>query len=378
MKFSAESTDLKRAVKAACEVIPPRGINPEATCVYLGLSNGKLLVSGRSESVYVELECPCSPVKSGEALVPARTLLDYISLADGEVILSLDSKNTLTIINGKKKSTIVCLDADRYQTAQFGGKPAFSVSGESLVSCLSRVAFSAAVELVRPAMCGVRMTLLSDGDLRFSAIDNVRVAMCDSVCDVSDGAPADLSATVPSSILRLIQTLFSSPQNVTFSFEPGRGMFSCDSCRLVFASPAGAFPSMAIDRMLELKYAGRTVVGSKEMLDATGLVSVAAEASPTAGSRYLVRLETSSKSRELMLSAMNEVTAANTSVDADHEGDDIAIGFSVRLLRDAVAACAKESDEVEISFTSSVGPVRIAPASKNSTLTTFVMPVRMA
>ena len=378
MKFSADSADLKRAIRAACEVIPSRAPTPELTCVYLNASEGQLLVSGRNESVFVELTCPCSPVKDGEALVPAKTLLDYVSLAEGEVILSLDSKNALTILSGSHKSTIVCLDASHYQPAQFTGKPAFSLPGNALSLGLSRVAFSAAVELARPAMVGVRVILLPDGSLRFGAIDNVRVAICHTAdCDVADGAPADLSVTVPAAILRLVQTLFGGMESVLFSFEPGRGMFSCEECRLVFAAPAGAFPSAALDRMMGLSYPIRVTASAKAMADAASLASVAAESSP-AGSRFLVRLETDAASHELRFSAGNEMTAASTSVPTDHDGGDITIGFSVRLLRDAIAACAKEADDLEISFTSSSGPARIAPVSDSSTLTTFVMPVRMA
>lgn len=378
MKFVTDSASFRDVLKAACEVAPSKGILPEQSCLFLVAEGDLLHVYARNESVEIALDHPCDVQETGEALVPSRLLLDYVSLASGEVSVSTDKKLRMTIKSGKRTSTLAGLESHRFAPLQFHGEEVFSAPGAELTACFGRTSFCTSADETRKALCGVHMDISNTGHITFIALDGIKISMCemdktDMMADWTDTH----GLTIPNAALRLITGQFSDAERVTLRLEPHRACFSTPEKQLVFSLIVNPF--LPYERVIPAAYSTSVLMDAKTFLDAVKLVEIAAAAAPSKDNRYnVVRMQADGQNGSFALSADTEATAAATEVDCDISGEDLVIYFNVRFIRDLAAACAKESGTLEFSFTGPGTVARLKPIDSPSHMATYVVPVRTA
>lgn len=373
MKIIANAADLRSVLKRACEVVPSKGIIPEQSCVFIQSKDDAVTVSGQSETAGVTLSLSCDVLSEGEALVPSRMLLDYVSLAEGSVELSLDAKNVLTVKSGKKKSTVACLETDRFRPLTFEGSPVFSAKGADLAACIDRVSFAVSADETRAVLCGVHITVDCVGKATFVALDGLKVSLCEMKVAGANVPPEGLEITVPGAALKLITSLFSGAESVSLSLEKYRAMLYADGCSLSFPLIAKEYPQW--QRIIPPNYGASMRVSARPLLDALSLTAIAASASAK-NRQGLVRLDADGEASCIRFSVTNDVTEAGTDVDCDMTGQDMTIYFNVKFMQAVCSACAKDDGELRVDFSTPTGPCRVSPLRSDYSLTTFVVPVR--
>ena len=376
MKFTASASELKSALRAACEVVPSRAILPEQSCIFMQAKGDSLRVFGRDETAEIALSCACSVQREGQALVPARTFLDYVSLASVDVSVSVDQKNVMTIVSGNKKSTVTCLDSDRFRPLDFGGQPLFTAPGSRLAACFDRVSFAVSTDETRKQICGVHMDIDPGGLVRFVAMDGFRVALCALPVALSGPLPENKKLIVPSEVLKLISSLFSGASSVSFVVEQYRACLESEDRQLAF--PLMTKEYVQYERVIPKSYSVRVLLSARAFMDALNLTSIAAAAAPANSQRQnLIRLVVSSQENTVRLSADSDSTTADTDVPCLVEGPDMIVFFNVNYLKDSTAVSMKESDDLLLCFTTNVGVCMAAPKESENALQTFVVPVRV-
>lgn len=379
MKFEINATDFRAALKSACEVAPSKGILPEQSCLYLCTEGEETLrIHARSDTgeISLSLSVPCFVHEEGEALIPSRMLLDYASMASGAVLVSTDAKQKATLKFGGKTSSIAGMEPDRFKAPVFSGEQAFSVPGEELAACLGRTSFCTGTDETRAVLCGVHLTIDALGRTRFVGMNGYQVSMCDMqpaqmLADWSE--PREL--TVPNAVLRLIATQFGGESAVTLSLESYRAAVSCPGKTLIF--PLIAKEYVQYQRLIPEAYSTELLANADDLLQALRLVEIASGAATGNDQRKnLICLRASGKEHSILLSADNDVSDAQTAVDCDMRGDDIAIYFNVKYIKDLVSACARECATVVIGFTGPLSIACIRPQNSASGMTTYVVPVR--
>jgi len=377
MKFTINASDFRSALKDACDVAPSKGILPEQSCLYLIAGENALTIQARSDSAEISLTVPCDTQETGEALIPSRMLLDYVSLASGEVAVSTDKKLRMTIKSGKKTSTVAGLETHRFKALEFGGyTDILSVPGAEFAACINRTAFCTSADESRAQICGVHLSIDNMGRIRFVGMDGVKVSMCrmdetDLLADSAEG----WELTIPNAALRLISGQFSDDEKVTLSMDRWHLCLSAGDKKMIVSLISK--PYLDIDRVIPASYSSSVLVDGKAFTEALKLVEIAAGAAATNDARWnIVRIQTDGQNRCVYLSADNESTEAATTVDMEQRGENLTIFFNVRFLRDLASACVRESDELEISFTSAVGIASIRPVNTSCGMVTYVVPVR--
>lgn len=377
MKFTINATDFRDALKAACEVAPAKGILPEQSCLYIHAEDEKITVQARSESAEITLTVPCIDVQDdGDALVPSRMLLDYVSLASGEVSVSTDSKQRMTIKNGKKTSVLSGMETDKFKPITFSGKPLLSTSGQELAACINRTSFCTSTDETRSQLCGVHLSIAPDGGIRYTGMDGVRVSICDmDKTDMLDESESGWEMTFPNATLKLIASQFGDADTVTLSLDNYRACLTRSDRKMIF--PLNVKQYLDLNRIINQTYKTELLMDAKAFLEALRLTEIAAGAAAANDSRWnIVRLQTHGQNGCISLSADNASTEAATTVDCDQHGEDITIFFNVRYIKDLAAACARESDQITFSFTSPVGIASIKPVNAPCNMATYVVPVR--
>lgn len=378
MKFTINASDFRDALKAACEVAPSKGILPEQSCVFLVTDEDALRVYAKNESMDIALTVPCIDVfDQGQALIPSRLLLDYISLASGEVLISTDAKQKMAIKSGNKNSSIAGMDPERFKVPTFDGKPILSVSGACLAACLKRTAFCTGVDETRMQLCGVHLSIGLDGNVTFVGMNGYEVSMCEMVkTDMSEDLSEDYEITFPNAVLRLISSLFSGEEKVSMNLESYRASISSPSKKLIF--PLISKEYIDYRRLLgNLVYKTEALVDSRSMLEALRLVEIAsANAIGNDQRKNLICMQMDGQNSSISLRAANDATEALTVVDCDLHGEDMTIYFSVKYVKELTAACAKECGNTVISLTGPVSIACIRPQESDSNMHTYVVPVR--
>lgn len=379
LKFEINATDFRAALKSACEVAPSKGILPEQSCLYLCTEGEETLrIHARSDTgeISLSLAVPCFVHEKGAALIPSRMLLDYASMASGAVLVSTDAKQKATLKFGGKTSTIAGMEPDRFKSPDFSGEQVLAVSGEELAACLGRTSFCTGTDETRAMLCGVHLTIDVLGHTRFVGMNGYQVSMCDMqlaqmLADWSE--PREL--TVPNAVLRLISTQFGGESAVTLSLESYRASVSSPGKTLIF--PLIAKEYVQYQRLIPESYSTELLANADDLLAALRLVEIASGAATGNDQRKnLICMRASGESHSVQFSADNDVSDAQTAVDCDMRGDDIAIYFNVKYIKDLVSACARESETVVIGFTGALSIACIRPQHSASGMTTYVVPVR--
>lgn len=377
MKFTINSTDFRDALKSACEVAPSKGILPEYSCVFLQADEeGSLQVCARNEAMELTVTVPCNAQDAGEALIPSRMLLDYVSLASGEVQIATDAKEKMTIKSGKKTSSIVGMSPDRFKVPSFSGEDVLRTSGADFAACLNRTGFCTSTDETRSQICGVHLSIDSIGHIRFVGMDGYRISMCDlTKTEMLADLPEGRETTFPNAVLKLIPSLFSGCDKVTLALEPYRAAISGDGKTLIF--PLNVKEYIQYGKLIERVYQTEILLNADALMEALRLVEIASGNAEGADQRKnLIRVKTDREANCITLSADNSATDAIVSVDCEMRGADMTIYYNVKYVKDLVAACARESGSVTFSLVGPVEIAKIAPLDSPSNLATYVVPVR--
>lgn len=376
MKFSINATDFRDVLKAACEVAPSKGIIPEYSCLFIQARQDALQIFARDESIDISIATSCDVQEEGEALVPSRMLLDYVSLADGSVTVSVDAKQRMTIKSGKKASSLACMDTSRFKPLAFDGNPVVAAPGSAFASCIARTAFACSADESRAVLCGVHLDISPGGSIHFLSCDGIKSARCDM--DKTDFL-ADWSEprgiTIPSAAIKLIQSQFGAADRVTLSLEPYRAAFSTPEKCLAFPLITKEYPDLS--RIFPKTFAADIRLAARPFLEALRLVEIAASSAPSNDNRWnLMRMQTDGENGCVHLSADTESTEASTAVDCDVRGQDMELFFNVRYVRDLATVCAKESDTLVFSLSGPLGIACMQPTDCPAAMSTFITPVR--
>ena len=373
MKFTADTKDLKAALKAACEVVPARPLRQDYGCVFLHAEDELVDIYAKDQDMELSLSCPANVEECGEALVPAKLLADYVSLADSEVELTLKG-TTLTVKSGRKKSTVLCLDTDLFTPAKLDGTPLFTASGEDLAAWINRTSFCASYDESRRAICGVHMEIDPDGITRFVAMDGCRISCCDGRVEADESLVETAELTIPNAVVKQLVSLFGNIEKVSVSLEKYRASVKGGGRELIF--PLITSQYVEYGRTIPAGYKTELKLNASELMDAFRLAEIASNTVASSVAKNLVKLEADVQNGHLTVTTNTAVSQAVTAVPCDAWGEDMTIAFNVRYLRDLLAACSKECGEVELGFTTPLGVARMKPLESGANLATYIAPVR--
>lgn len=376
MKFVIHSINFRDALKSACEVVPNKAIVAEDSCIFLCAHDNTLKVSARDQNTDIELIVPCQVQEEGETLAPSRMLLDYISLANGSVAVSVDTKQRMTIKSGKKTSTLACMDTDRFKPMAYAGEPLLAMSGSVLATSIARTSFCTGTDESRQSICGVRLSVNLDGDIVFVGMDGFKISRCEvGGARFMDNSDAPHEFTIPNAVLKLITSLFGCEEMVTVNACVHRASICGGNKTLAFPLYVRQYPPY--ESLIPNSYQTETRIDSRSLLEALRLVEVAASSVPAKDGRWnICRVKVDGENGCIVLTSDSETSSAETFVDCDVQGADMQINFNVRYLKDIASACAKESDSIGFCLSNAEGVACMKPLDCAASMNTYIAPVR--
>ena len=378
MKFSIQASDLAEMVSVCSMAISARPLRPVNECVYLQARQDEgipmLVMLGKDAGAAVRKVTDRAVVEEdGEALIPAKTLLSYLKLMDGDVTLTVDSRQQATLKGKNKKVNITCMDGAEFEPGmtEIHGANECTMDGAVFGTLTNSVSHCVGVDQGRMVLTGINFAFdgtKAKNGAETCGLDGYRVAICRGNVETN----GQFTALIPGTGAALVKKVIGDSENVNFRFGNGVMIAEAYDTAIEVSLLAGEY--MDYRKLAERDCTMRMKVNVDALLNAVRMAMVsAAEAK-----KNLIVLKMLDEDT-VQVSAMNDKSAAVTNVNCLVEGslsdgkDEIA--FNGKYLEDALKAQAVWGEEAVLAFSTSVAPMTMVPDGRDDYFQ-LVLPVR--
>lgn len=340
MKFSIQREKLLLPITQVVGVVERRQTLPVLANFLVSARGGQLSVTGTDMEVELITRVDADVQAEGEVTVPARKLVDIVRmLPDGVNITAVLEGDKLTVSSGRGRYTLSTLPATEFPaTDQVETLESVKIQEDILKNLLDKTAFAMANQDVRYYLNGLLFDF-HDNDLSTVATDGHRLAICDLHNDL--GVAEERQLIVPrKGVIELSRMLSDSKDPVELAL--GKNHVRLVKGTTVFTSKLidGRFPEY---RAVIPKGTDRHIKINRE-----AFTRALQRAAILSNEKYRgVRLEASNSSVKIIAHNPQHEEAIEE-LEADLNFDQMAIGFNVTYLLDALTAIDAETVLMEL------------------------------
>ncbi|MBT8062323.1 MAG: DNA polymerase III subunit beta [Gammaproteobacteria bacterium] len=340
MKFSIQREVFLQPLSQVVGVVERRQTLPVLANFLLVARDGQLSVTGTDMEVELISTVDADVDQEGEITVPARKLVDIVrALPDGSGITFSVSDEKATMSAGRSRYTLATLPAAEFPaTDQVESLEDVSLDESELKTLLDKTSFAMANQDVRYYLNGLLMDFRGK-QLRTVATDGHRLAVCDVAKEVN--ISQDRQIIVPrKGVLELARMLDDGDGSVTLAL--GRNHVRLVKGSMVFTSKLidGRFPD----------YEAVIPVGADKqiLVDRDAFTRSLQRAAILSNEKYRgVRLEAAAGSLKIVAHNPQHEEAVEQ-IEAEMNFDQLAVGFNVTYLLDALTAIETEQVSMEL------------------------------
>ena len=340
MKFSIQREVFLQPLSQVVGVVERRQTLPVLANFLLVAREGSLSVTGTDMEVELIGSVDADVGQEGEITVPARKLLDIVrALPDGSAITFAVKDDKATMSAGRSRFTLATLPATEFPaTDQVDTLEDVALDERGLKKLLDKTSFAMANQDVRYYLNGLLMDFRG-GKLRTVATDGHRLAVCDHSEDVSINQ--DRQMIVPrKGVMELSRMLTDGEGAVSLAL--GRNHVRLVKDGTVFTSKLidGRFPD----------YEAVIPVGADRqmLLDKDTFIRALQRAAILSNEKYRgVRLEAAAGSLKIIAHNPQHEEAVEE-IEVEMNFDQLAVGFNVTYLLDALTAIDTEGVSLEL------------------------------
>jgi len=366
MRFSLQREVFLKPLAQVVNVVERRQTLPVLANLLAQVKDGQLSLTGTDLEVEMVSRVAVEDAQDGEITIPARKLFEIVrALPDGSRITISQGGDKVTVQAGRSRFTLASLPANDFPSIdEMEATERVRVTEATLKELIERTAFAMAQQDVRYYLNGLLFDL-RETSLRCVATDGHRLALCEASYEGS--AQAKRQIIVPRKGVTELQRLLEGGDR-ELELEMGRGHIRVKRDDVTFTSKLidGRFPD----------YEAVIPIGAdKEIhIDREVLRASLQRAAILSNEKYRgVRIEVSPG--QLKISAHNpEQEEAQEEVEADTRVDDLAVGFNVNYLLDALSALRGEQVVLALRDANSSALLREAA---NDRCRHVVMPLRL-
>ncbi len=366
MRFTLQREAFLKPLAQVVNVVERRQTLPVLANFLVQVQGGQLSLTGTDLEVEMVSRIAVEDAQDGETTIPARKLFEIIrALPDGSRVTVSQTGEKITVQAGRSRFTLATLPANDFPSVdEVEATERVVVPESALKELIERTAFAMAQQDVRYYLNGLLFDL-RDQLLRCVATDGHRLALCETALENSVGTKRQI--IVPRKGVTELQRLLEGGDREV-ELEVGRSHVRVKRDDVTFTSKLidGRFPDY--DAVIPIG-ADREVKVDRESLRAS-----LQRAAILSNEKYRgVRVEVSPG--QLKISAHNpEQEEAQEEIEADTQVSDLAIGFNVNYLLDALSALRDEHVVIQLRDSNSSALVREASSEKSRHV---VMPLRL-
>ncbi len=366
MRFTLQREAFLKPLAQVVNVVERRQTLPVLANFLVQVQGGQLSLTGTDLEVEMVSRIAVEDAQDGETTIPARKLFEIVrALPDGSRVTVSQTGEKITVQAGRSRFTLATLPANDFPSVdEVEATERVAVPESALKELIERTAFAMAQQDVRYYLNGLLFDL-RDQLLRCVATDGHRLALCERALENSTGSKRQI--IVPRKGVTELQRLLEGGDREV-ELEVGRSHVRVKRDDVTFTSKLidGRFPDY--EAVIPIG-ADREVKVDRETLRAS-----LQRAAILSNEKYRgVRVEVTPG--QLKISAHNpEQEEAQEEIEADTQVSDLAIGFNVNYLLDALSALRDEHIVIQLRDSNSSALVREASSEKSRHV---VMPLRL-
>ena len=366
MRFTLQREAFLKPLAQVVNVVECRQTLPVLANFLVQVQNGQLSLTGTDLEVEMVSRIAVEDAQDGETTIPARKLFEIIrALPDGSRITVSQTGDKITVQAGRSRFTLATLPSNDFPSVdEVEATERVAIGEATLKELIERTAFAMAQQDVRYYLNGLLFDLRGDA-LRTVATDGHRLALCET--DLAKPSGSKRQIIVPRKGVTELQRLLESGDR-EIELEVGRSHVRVKRDDVTFTSKLidGRFPDY--EAVIPIG-ADREVKVDREALRAS-----LQRAAILSNEKYRgIRVEVSPGN--LKISAHNpEQEEAQEEIEADTTVSDLAIGFNVNYLLDALSALRDEEVIIQLRDSNSSALVRESSSEKSRHV---VMPLRL-
>lgn len=356
----------------------------------------------------VRLSVRVEVIEEGAAIISAAKFSQTVrAMEDGEITLSVDDRNCVSITCGRASHTMNALPAaDFPDLPRLRSVNGFTVPRKTLRAMIGKCMHAMGTNDQRPFLNGMYMRV-TDGRLDTVACDSFRMAVCSTPAETENrnesGDALNYRFILPNKsvgeLFRLLDYRNEKSEKSSESLESSESGESAESRgqgepltrihmfrkNIVFDLDGITFFSRLIDgeymdyeRIIVRNHRILVTVDRDVLLSALERAALITEERVPGAVRSSVRLDI--VGGMLKVSAVSGLGSSYDEMSIRHEGDDLTIAFNNRYLMDSLRAC--RAGDVRLSMSTSLSSINIEPvlseeetAAGESELY-FLLPVR--
>jgi DNA polymerase-3 subunit beta len=374
MKVTLKTATLLNELQTAARVASSRSAVQALSGVQLHAADGNLELRATDMQVGLSTHVAATVEISGEAVLPARLLLDVVrALPSSEVSLELRAAEAdVEIVSGSAVFHLRTLRNDDFPqlpVPEAGGS--VFLDAEAFIDTVTRVARSASHDDTRPVLTGILVSV-AETSLRMVATDSYRLSVKTTqlAAPVSEAFEANVPARALQELSRIAAQM--AAERIGVSRRENQIVFTLEApveaaSGVVLSSRLldGQFPNF--QQLLPDTADHELRVSREELAEVVRRVSLLAQKNAP--------LRLAFDTGELRVSAQTpDVGEAHETLPVPFEGEPFAIGFNPEFLRDGLESL--ESEQVLLKLT---GPLRpgLIESADGSGFVYLVMPIRL-
>lgn len=369
MKIRIDANVFSQMVQSAANAISARPTNPAYECVYLEARDGTLSATAQDGGVCIRKTTSQALIEEdGNAIIPAKTILGFIKLLYGDVILTVN-KNRAELVCGRNKASIVCMDAESGFPELPEQKNAKTVimRSEDFNRLYRDVKHCIGTDQGRVVLTGVNFSFDANEDkCEAVAMDGFRVAISKAKAETND----TFSAVVPNDAVSLISKTIDD-EHATFTF--GTGQLLVESGDTAMAVPLLSGDYVDYNKLLPKISEMKVRFNVAEAIESVKVTMVSAQSDK----KNLIVLRFGDDVMQIFARNDRNDAISETQIDRHGEmqnGDEIA--FNCKFILEALNVIKPYADEAELSLNTSVSPMVILPLDCKEDIYQLILPVR--
>lgn len=340
----------------------------------------------------VRLTIHADVIEEGAAVISASKFSQTVrAMEEGEITLSVDNRNSVTITCGRASHTMNALAPSEFpDLPRLVSANGFTVPRQTLRTMIGKCMYAMGVNDQRPFLNGMYMCV-TDGRLDTVACDSFRMAVCSTAAQTENrnesGEELNYRFILPNkSVGELFKLLDCKGFHDDEETDTPVARIHMFRKNIVFDLGGVTFFSRLIDseymdynRVIIRNHRIAVTVDRESLLGALERASLITEEKLAGAVRSHVRLEVSGDT--LKVSASSGAGSSYDEIPVRHEGDDLAIAFNNRYLMDSLRAC--HAEQVTLSMSTALSSINIEPVLTEEELAAgdselfFLLPVRM-
>ena len=369
MKFIVSSSALLKHLQQISGVINANTVLPILEDFLFEVEKNKLSVVATDLETVMRIQMDIEAKDSGKVCIPAKILLDSLkNIPDQPLTFSIDKNFGIEITSDNGKYKVMGENPDNFPKEPVADNTSsFTITGEALLTAITKTLFAVSNDDLRPAMTGVFFELDKKG-MQTVATDAHRLVKYKRT-DVS--CPKNDSFIVPKKPLNLLKSaLPDSDQEVTVSYNDNHFFVQHGttqmSCRLIDAR----FPDYKVVIPTDNPY--ELVVGKNDFQGALRRVSIFSNKSTNQ-----VVLGIAGSELELTAQDIDFSFEGDERMKCRYDGEDLTIAFNARFLIEMLNATDSEEIKIELSTPTKAGIIKPIDQGENEELMMLVMPLML-